>query len=83
MLVPHQVTLNWLASPSRTEGYFVYRSSQPGGPYSRITAAPVVETSYVDLNVSAGQTYFYVVTAVGSGVESAYSNEREADVPTP
>ncbi len=48
-----------------------------------MTATPVVETSFVDVNVAAGQTYFYVVTAVATGVESTYSNEREADVPTP
>jgi hypothetical protein len=61
----------------------VYRSLQEGGPYSRITSAPVVLTSFVDLNVSAGQTYFYVVTAVASNVESAFSNEIAATIPTP
>lgn len=79
----HEVDLNWIASPSIIDGYFVYRSSQPGGPYSRINDAPVLDTSFVDSDVSAGQTYFYVVTAVASGVESAYSNESEANVPTP
>ncbi len=83
MPVPHEVDLNWIASPSTIDGYFVYRSSQPGGPYSRINDAPVVDTAFVDVNVFAGETYFYVVTAVATGVESAYSNESEASVPAP
>jgi fibronectin type 3 domain-containing protein len=35
-----------------------------------------------DQSVKAGTTYYYVVTAVGSGgVQSADSNETEATVP--
>jgi fibronectin type 3 domain-containing protein len=34
--------------------------------------------------VSAGQTYYYVATAVStSGVESSYSTQVSATVPTP
>jgi hypothetical protein len=33
--------------------------------------------------VSGGQTYYYVVTAIVATVESAYSNESVAAVPSP
>jgi len=38
-------------------------------------------TNYADLTVQAGQTYYYVVTAVSGGVESVFSNEVTAVVP--
>jgi TolB protein len=41
-------------------------------------------TSYTDNAVQAGQTYYYVVTAIdGSGNESAYSTEASATIPSP
>jgi fibronectin type 3 domain-containing protein len=41
-------------------------------------------TSYPDTTVQAGQTYYYVATAVdGSGAESTYSNQVQAVIPTP
>ncbi len=81
--VEHKAQLSWVPSPSLVDGYYVYRSSQAGGPYSRITNTPQVLTSYSDTGVSAGQTYFYVVTAVASNVESGYSNEMMALIPSP
>jgi fibronectin type 3 domain-containing protein len=42
------------------------------------------DTSYTDSSVEAGQTYFYVTTAVdASGKESANSNQTQATVPSP
>jgi len=41
-------------------------------------------TTYSDASVQAGQTYYYVVTAVdGTGAESPYSNQVQAVIPTP
>ena len=41
-------------------------------------------TAYTDLTVQAGQTYYYVTTAVDSNNnESAYSNEAPAAIPSP
>jgi fibronectin type 3 domain-containing protein len=81
--VPHSVTLSWaLSTSSNIVGFYVYRGRTAGGPYAQIGFAS--ETSYVDPNVSAGQTYFYVVTAVHSNnKESAYSTEAKATIPTP
>lgn len=81
--VQHTVTLNWMASPSIVDGYNVYRGTQSGGPYSRITASPTPSTNYQDASVMSGTTYYYVVTAVASGIESLPTNEIPAAVPSP
>ena len=82
--VQHSVGLSWTASTSPVVGYNVYRGSVSGGPYTLITGSLVAGTAYTDLTVQAGQTYFYVVTAVdASGNESVFSNEVSATIPTP
>jgi fibronectin type 3 domain-containing protein len=41
-------------------------------------------TVYTDNTVQAGQTYYYVTTAVdSSGIESVFSTETMAVIPTP
>jgi hypothetical protein len=78
----HAVTLNWVASPSTVMGYNVYRSSQAAGPFQRLNSTAVTTLQYNDTNVSSGQLYYYVVTAVDpNGAESIYSNESVASVP--
>lgn len=81
----HSVTLNWAASTSSgVAGYNIYRSSTSAGPYTLSGSASSPIVTYTDFSVTAGQTYFYVVTAIDdSGVESAYSNEVQATVPSP
>jgi len=80
----HSVSLSWTDSDSGVAGYNVYRGSSPGGPYARINSALESAPAYSDTSVVAGQTYYYVTTAVdGSGAESAYSNEAEGVIPTP
>lgn len=73
----HTVTVTWNASTtSGLAGYNVYRGTVSGGPYSRITSTPTTALQFTDSSVTANQTYFYVVTAVGgNGVESVVSNE--------
>jgi len=82
---PHSVTLNWVASTSSNlAGYNVYRGTASGGPYVRLNSAVVTSLTYTDNTVLAGQTYFYVVTAVDTtSSESTYSNQATAAVPTP
>ncbi len=80
----HSVSLSWNASTSTVAGYKVYRGSQTGGPYVAVNSATEAGTSFVDNAVTAGQTYYYVVTAVDSGgTESVYSNQVQAVIPTP
>jgi ASPM-SPD-2-Hydin domain-containing protein/centrosomal CEP192-like protein len=79
----HSVTLSWAASSTTgVVGYNVYRSAVSGGPYARITSGADPSLSYTDSAVTAGQSYFYVVTAVrGNGIESTYSNQAKAVIP--
>ena len=80
----HTVGLNWTPSSSIVAGYFVYRGSVSGGPYSKLNALVDALASYTDGTVAGGQTYFYVVTSVDStGIESLYSNEVSVTIPSP
>ena len=81
----HSVTLNWTASTSsNVTGYNVYRGTHSNGPYTKLNSALVAGTTYTDLTVLAGQTYYYVTTAVDADSnESAYSNEAPAVIPYP
>lgn len=79
----HNVSLGWTASTSTVVGYNVYRGTTSGGPYSLVNSSDP-NVTYSDATVQAGQTYFYVVTAVDSqGTESVYSNQAQATVPSP
>jgi fibronectin type 3 domain-containing protein len=65
-------------------GYNTYRGIVSGGPYTRINSALYTAPFSTDSTVQAGQTYYYVTTAVdSSGLESAYSNQVQAVVPSP
>jgi Abnormal spindle-like microcephaly-assoc'd, ASPM-SPD-2-Hydin len=80
----HAVSLSWTASTSTVAGYNVYRGGQSGGPYTLLNSALLGGETYVDSTAQAGQTYFYVTTAVNSAdVESQYSNQVQAAVPSP
>jgi hypothetical protein len=52
---------------SGVDGYYVYRAINSGGPYTRISGLiPSWFTSYLDLDVQCGVTYYYVVSATSS-----------------
>jgi Abnormal spindle-like microcephaly-assoc'd, ASPM-SPD-2-Hydin len=79
----HSVDLSWNET-STVVGYNVYRGSQSGGPYTKINSAFDASTTYTDSSAQAGQTYYYVTTAIdSSGAESSYSNQIQAPVPSP
>jgi hypothetical protein len=80
----HTVSLSWTASTSdNVVGYNAYRSLTAGGPYSLLASA-ISDVNYTDYAVLAGTTYFYVVTAVDDrALESGYSMEVRAAVPSP
>lgn len=81
----HSVTLTWVASTSTgIAGYNVYSGTASGGPYTMLNSSLVTSTTYTDSTVQAGQTYYYVTTAVDSqSVESTDSNQATAVVPSP
>jgi hypothetical protein len=83
--ISHSVSLTWAASSSpNIAGYNVYRSGTSGGPYAKLNSSLVSGISLTDNSVLAGQTYYYVATAVDtSNNESAYSAQAQAKIPTP
>ncbi len=76
-----QVALTWTASSGATS-YNVKRATSTGGPYTTI-ATGVTATSHNDTTVVNGTTYFYVVSALNVGGESADSNEASATPQAP
>jgi fibronectin type 3 domain-containing protein len=84
----HDVILTWTASttPPAVVGYNVYRGTTSGGPYpTQLNSTPINGTTYTDGTAQAGQTYYYVVTAVASDdvTQSANSAPASATVPSP
>jgi hypothetical protein len=70
-----RILLTWTGSGSGVT-YNVYRGSSSGG--ETLYATGVTTTSTADRGVVSGRTYYYKVTAVGPGGESAPSNEARA-----
>jgi hypothetical protein len=80
----HSVDLTWSETSTDVFGFNVYRSTLPGGPYALLTAAPVTPSQYLDTQVTAGLSYYYVVTAIStSEIESDFSPETSTQVPSP
>ena len=79
--VPHSVVLSWGPSASSVVGYRVYRDGGSGlSPISSV----ITDLTYTDATVVSGDTYHYAVTSVdAAGVESSFSNEATAVIPTP
>jgi hypothetical protein len=69
------INLSWQGSGSGVT-YNLYRGTSSGG--ESLYATGLTSTSANDMNVSSGVTYYYEVTAVVGGTESAPSNEASA-----
>lgn len=79
--VPHSVFLSWGPSATAVAGYRVYRDN--GSGLLPLTSV-IPDLNYTDTSVVSGDTYHYAVTAVdAAGVESPFSNEATAVIPTP
>lgn len=70
------IALSWAAATDATS-YNVKRSTVSGGPYTTI-ATGVTTTTFKNSGLTAGVTYFYVVSAVNSVGESPNSNQASA-----
>jgi hypothetical protein len=78
----HTASLTWEETDPSVVGYNIYRGKSHGGPYQHINTALEASTNYTDYTVVAGNTYYYVTTAVdGAGRKSGYSNETKAVIP--
>jgi Tol biopolymer transport system component/fibronectin type 3 domain-containing protein/flagellar hook assembly protein FlgD len=64
---------------SGASGYYLYRSTISGGPYTLVTPERLTGTCYLDTGLTDGETYFYTVHAVDAlGNESTDSLEANA-----
>lgn len=79
----HTVTVAWTASSSSgVSGYNVYRSTTSGSGYAMLNTSLVTTTTFTDSTAVAGNTYYYVATAVNtSGMQSSDSNQGSAVIP--
>jgi fibronectin type 3 domain-containing protein len=71
------VTLDW--NDQVADSYTVYRGTEPG--FHSELAANVPTSSFIDNAVTAGATYYYVVTATKNGEVSSQSAELAVTVP--
>src|SRR5207248_2887840 len=74
---PERVTLAWSA-PAGAVSYNVYRGTSPGGEGATPVATGVTALGFTDTGLIDGTTYYYRVTAVDAGGESARSAEASA-----
>jgi fibronectin type 3 domain-containing protein len=72
-----QVALSWSAS-SGAAGYNIYRSTSSGGEGSTPVVTNVTTNFFTDTGLASSTTYYYQVTAVGTGGEGARSVEVSA-----
>lgn len=86
-LCQRSVKIAWQPSPDAASNpsltYNVYRASTCAGQFSKLNAAGISATTYVDTAVAVGAAYCYQVTAILNGVESVPSNQAIAVIPPP
>ncbi|MBI3804503.1 MAG: fibronectin type III domain-containing protein [Nitrospirae bacterium] len=71
------ILLSW-SNPNEPNllGYHLFRRTSGQTAYTRITSLPITSLSFLDGNLSSGETYIYKATAVNSdGCSSGDSNE--------
>lgn len=71
-----QVNLAWHAAVGASQ-YNLKRATTSGGPYETVTVGPAT-TNHADAGLLPGTNYYYVVSTVSDGVESADSAEVSA-----
>jgi hypothetical protein len=70
------ILLSWEPSVHyRFRGFYTYRSLISSGAWSRITGTMLPTPEYKDTNVTAGLSYYYHVTALGSAMYPGNSSE--------
>ena len=90
VLENRSLLVTWSAPDTNTDGsqltdldgFNVLRSFSSGGPYTVVGSVPAWNTSFEDVDVERGVTYYYVVIAVNSeGLESDPSQEAFGSIP--
>src|SRR5262245_2039011 len=75
------ITVHWPASPGATS-HNIYRATTSGGQ-GNTPIASTTATEHRDSNLSSTPVYFYQVSAVNSGGESARTAEHASKTPPP
>lgn len=74
------ITIGWTDNSSDETGFKIYRKKVGDESYSFITSVDQDVVSYVDSDVSAGETYFYYLTSYNDNGESRTSNPVDIEV---
>lgn len=74
------VELNWQAPSNEPDllGYHVYRADSLHGPYTRLTASPLVSTQYTDSASPAGSVYQVRAVTLTESASGSYHNAGQA-----
>jgi hypothetical protein len=62
-------------------GYEVYRGTRPSGPYTKLTARPLVRSTYRDASAPAGTVIFYIVRAVDASRNASRPSSAASSPP--
>ena len=79
----HSVDLSWNSGSSVLRVQHLSGNAFRRALYPAECHHPRQGSSYTDSTVTSGTTYYYVATAIDSGVESTYSDEVVAAIPSP
>jgi fibronectin type 3 domain-containing protein len=81
--INQRVSLIWHSSPDADlKLYKIYRSETSGNYATPIDSAFKPDTTFIDLTINLGKSYYYVVSAVDTNKnESGFSNEDTVIVP--
>lgn len=69
-----EVTLEWdYTTTEEYDGFFVHRSEADVLNFVLVTESSITENTYIDTDITLGQTYYYKVSVVSDNVEIATS----------
>ena len=68
-----RVNLAWNAV-SGASGYNVYRSTDENGVYTKVNAAVITGTTYVDTGLSFNTVYYYKIISINNNIEGILSD---------
>ena len=77
---PGRIALFWPANPEPDiAGYLLYRSTDPKGPWTKLTPTLYTKTTFTDENVEPGKTYYYYLEAVDTSGNVSPKSEIVAE----
>jgi hypothetical protein len=71
------ISLAWPDEPG-ADSYNVYRSLSSNGTYTKLNTSNIVSTNYVDTGLTANTRYYYKLSYVSGGMETALSANASA-----